>query len=150
MNNNWISIYRHLKPAFVVWLVFLMDDFSRGRLGYGGLLVEPLALALGLGLVPGRFKKRLDISLLPYVTWYGIQLSNFMTNAKLSQQMFWPCHEKMTPQMALQMVPQIHSKRNPIRRVVFSPFFRQACQVTCRNFELDQNFSWVRPKFQLS
>ena len=24
-------------------------------------------------------------------------------------------------------------------RVVFSTFFRQACQVTCRNFELDQN-----------
>ena len=26
-------------------------------------------------------------------------------------------------------------------RVVFSTFFRQACQVNCRNFELDENFS---------
>ena len=28
-----------------------------------------------------------------------------------------------------------------ITRIVFSTFFRQACQVACRNFELDQNFS---------
>ena len=27
-----------------------------------------------------------------------------------------------------------------ITRIVFSTFFRQACQVACRNFELDQNF----------
>ena len=28
-----------------------------------------------------------------------------------------------------------------ITRIVFSTFFRQACQVACRNFELDQNFN---------
>ena len=32
-------------------------------------------------------------------------------------------------------------KQNLLTRVVFSTFFRQACQVACRNFELDQNFS---------
>ena len=33
------------------------------------------------------------------------------------------------------------SQEGVIGRVVFSMFFRQACQVTCRNFELDKNLS---------
>ena len=34
----------------------------------------------------------------------------------------------------------IENGHGSILRVVFSTFFLQACQVTCRNFELDKNF----------
>ena len=32
-------------------------------------------------------------------------------------------------------------QRCQMSRIVFSTFFRQACQVACRNFELDKKFS---------
>ena len=45
---------------------------------------------------------------------------------------------------------KVWNENDPIVRIVFSTFFRQACQVTCRNFELGKIFCWVRHKILIS